>query len=395
MLLAITQGNLLPLSPSPLPFPRQASSFRAWGCSARRRSPAPFPICAASEYPTPSAPPRRLTRGFSSSSSSPPPQPDHILPDEEEMEEADIGMWIGEGNGEGRGQKKKHLSELSSWGIGGPCRYFLEASSPSQLISAVRYCRARSVPFLIVGKGSNCLFDDRGFDGCVILNRLNSTERTGPGAYRVGSGYPFNRLGVECSRDGYSGLEFAGGVPGTVGGAAFMNAGANGQETSDCIESVQISTTQGWVRVLDRDDLTFGYRRSCFQEMEDLAAILAVTFRLTPSVSALEQQRRFLERRRKSQPLGEKSAGSVFRNPHDSEMSAGQLIEKAGLKGFKLGGAKVSEVHANFFINFDGSTSRDMRGLISLVKEKVHQKFGVELHEEVRYVSYNVIERVR
>ena len=159
-----------------------------------------------------------------------------------------------------------------------------------------RHCCRHSVQILVIGKGSNCLFDDRGFNGCIILNRIDFIERVGPGAYRVGSGYPFNRLGMQCSKEGFSGLEFAGGIPGTVGGAAFMNAGANGQESADTIENVSIITMDGSHRVLNRSELAFGYRRSCFQQMEDMAAIVAVAFKLTPSVSAMEWQRTYLER---------------------------------------------------------------------------------------------------
>ncbi|EHA8590435.1 putative UDP-N-acetylenolpyruvoylglucosamine reductase-like [Cocos nucifera] len=250
------------------------------------------------------------------------------------------------------------------------------------------YCRARSIPFLIVGKGSNCLFEDRGFDGFVLLNRLDQFQAIEPGVYRVGSGYPFNRLGVRCSIEGFSGLEFAGGIPGTVGGAVFMNAGAGGQETGDVIDSVEMVTMDGEIRVLRRSDMAFGYRWSTFQQMKDLAAIVAVTFRLVPAETTRERQRAFLERRRKTQPIGERSAGSVFRNPLEIGMSAGELIELAGLKGLEIGGAKVSEVHANFFINFNGSTSADMLALINHVKERVDHMFGIELKEEIKYVPY-------
>lgn len=153
-----------------------------------------------------------------------------------------------------------------------------------------------SIHFLVIGKGSKCLFDDRGFNGCIILNRIIFIEKTGLGTYRVGSGYPFNWLGIQCPKEGFSGLEFAGGIPGTVGGAAFMNAGANGQESADTIENVSILMMDGSCRVLSRSDLALWYRRSSLQEMEDMAAIIAVTFKLTPSALAMERQRAFLER---------------------------------------------------------------------------------------------------
>ncbi|KAK9272697.1 hypothetical protein L1049_003074 [Liquidambar formosana] len=291
------------------------------------------------------------------------------------------------GNGLKFVRGKKLLRDLCTWGIGGPCNYFLQVFNQTQLVSAIRYCLEHSIQFIIIGKGSNCLFDDLGFGGCVILNRIEFLERIESGIYRVGSGFQFNRLGVQCSNEGFTGLEFAGGIPGTVGGATFMNAGANGQETADAIDSIEIVTTEGRLQTLKRSDLDFGYRSSPFQNMEDLAAIVAVTFQLNHCESARRRQQEYLERRRKSQPVGERSAGSVFRNPSNLGVSAAELIEKAGLKSFRVGGAMVSDIHANFFINSGGSTSQDMLELINLVKEKVNQKFGVQLKEEVLYVD--------
>lgn len=150
--------------------------------------------------------------------------------------------------------------------------------------------------FMILGKGSNCLFDDMGFNGCVILNRIELLEKIESGVYRVGSGYPFNRFGVMSANEGFSGLEFAAGVPGTVGGAAYMNAGANGQETAAAIDSIEIITNEGESRMLNRRELNFGYRLSPFQEMKDLASITAVTFRLKFSKTAREMQQEYLAR---------------------------------------------------------------------------------------------------
>ncbi|CAI9766926.1 unnamed protein product [Fraxinus pennsylvanica] len=361
------------------------------------------------------------------------------------------------------------LKNLSTWGIGGPCKYFVQVFEQTQLISAIRYCNEHSIRFMIIGKGSNCLFDDVGFDGCIVLNCIESLETIEPGLYRVGSGYPFNRLGMQCATEGFTGLEFAGGIPGTVGGAAYMNAGANGQETADSIDCVEIITSEGEHQMLKKSDLAFGYRSSPFQNMEDFAAITAVTFRLEFSESARRQQQEDLKRRKFTQPVGEsmetadsidcveiitsegehqmlkksdlafgyrsspfqnmedfaaitavtfrlefsesarrqqqeylkrrqftqpvgeiweRSAGSVFRNPSDSKISAAEFIERAGLKGYRIGGAMVSKKHANFFINCGGATSQEMLELIRLVKGTVFEGFGVELKEEILYVPF-------
>lgn len=241
--------------------------------------------------------------------------------------------------------------------------------------------------FMIIGKGSNCLFDDLGYDGCVILNRIEFLERIEPCRYRVGSGSQFNRLGLRSVNEGFTGLEFAGGIPGTVGGAAYMNAGANGQEIADTIDTIEIVTIEGKFQKLNRSEINFGYRSSSFQDMDDLAAIVAVTFQLKCSQSARKRQQEYLERRRISQPVREQTAGSVFRNPSNMGVSAAELIERAGLKGVQVGGAMVSSKHANFFINCGRSTSKDMLELIGLVKETVYQKFGVSLKEEIMYIN--------
>jgi UDP-N-acetylmuramate dehydrogenase len=161
-----------------------------------------------------------------------------------------------------------------------------------------RYCQNHNVPWFVVGKGSNCLFDDRGFDGCIILNRINFVEVLDSGVYRVGSGHAFNILGMLCSRDGFSGLEFASGIPGTVGGAIFMNAGADGQETADVLQSVEIVTSSGdWCTLSkEREELAYSYRTSPFQKMKHVAAIVAATFQLTPCPNARQRQKLFLDR---------------------------------------------------------------------------------------------------
>ncbi|KAL1162475.1 hypothetical protein V6Z11_A07G203100 [Gossypium hirsutum] len=264
---------------------------------------------------------------------------------------------------------KKLLKDLSTWGIGGPCNYFVQVFHQTHLLSAIRYCREFSIPCVVIGKGSNCLFDDLGFDGCVILNQIDFLERMEPGVYRAGSGFRFNHLGSLSCNEGFTGLEFAAGIPGTVGGATYMNAGANGQETANVIESIDIVTTEGNFRTLNRIDLTFGYRSSSFQDMDNLAAIVAVTFRLEHSGSAKKRQQELLKRRRATQPVNERSAGSVFRNPVNLGVSAAELIDKAGLKGCSIGGAMVSNIHANFLVNNGASTSQDMLNLIALIEQ--------------------------
>ncbi|XP_057823065.2 uncharacterized protein LOC131035390 isoform X2 [Cryptomeria japonica] len=299
---------------------------------------------------------------------------------EAQIEPEEVDLHISEG---------KLLSELSTWGIGGPAKYFVEVNSETHLLSAFRYCQKHNLRFFILGRGSNCLFDDRGFDGCIILNQIDFVEKIFPATYRVGSGYAFNQLGLQCSKDGLTGLEFGTGIPGTVGGAVYMNAGAGGQETADVLKSVEIIMVDGRRKTFRRSELIFSYRKSPFQHMQNFVAIVSATFELASLSSSRERQKLYLERRNKTQPIGERSAGCVFRNPTTTSLSAGAVIEQAGLKGVMVGGAKVSEMHANFFINVGNSTSADMCSLINIVKEQVRQKLGVDLQEEILYVPYN------
>jgi UDP-N-acetylmuramate dehydrogenase len=269
------------------------------------------------------------------------------------------------------------LSEFSTFGIGGPIRSFCEVSSVEEMEAAFRL----NLPKMIVGKGSNCLFDDRGFNGLVILNKIDfcnwsETEVT------VGSGYSFSLLGVQTARKGLSGLEFASGIPATVGGAVFMNAGANGAETCNSLKSVLYfdGVTK---HEYQRNELDFGYRISPFQKMNGV--ILSATFSLSPLPEARKSQLQIVEYRMKTQPLKEKSAGCIFRNPPNK--SAGALIDLCGLKGLVVGGAKVSEIHANFIVNSLSATAQDVKELIRLVQEKVLEQTGVYLEPEVRMID--------
>ncbi|KAG6412450.1 hypothetical protein SASPL_125129 [Salvia splendens] len=255
------------------------------------------------------------------------------------------------------GSRAPHLIRgeklLSTWRIGGcpcNCKYLVQVSDHHQLLATAM------------------------------------SKRNEPCLYRAGSGYPFNRPALQTANEGFSGLELA---AGTVGGATYMNAGANGQETADAVESVEIMTRDGEYMTLNRSELGFVYRWSSFRDMKELAAITAVTFKLKVSESAKKNQQIYLE----SQPLEETSAGSVFCNPERTDLSAAQLIERAGLKGCRVGGDVISEKHANFFINRGGATSGDMLRLMDFAKEAVWRQFGVELHEEeIKSVLQNVPE---
>lgn len=282
-------------------------------------------------------------------------------------------------------QTNRPLSDACTLGVGGPARYFIEVTSVEAMQEALVWAQENDLRYLILGKGSNCLFDDRGFDGVVILNKIAFFEDLEKGVFHVGAGYSFSLLGAQTARKGWSGLEFASGIPGSVGGAVFMNAGANGHEACEAIHSVDFVESDGTLRRYPKEKIPFAYRSSLFQTLP--GAIVGATFQLNPSDKARQKQIEIITYRKETQPYGEKSAGCIFRNPDCGH--AGALIEKSGLKGTECGGAKVSELHANFIVNTSGATSSDVLKLIDRVKEQVKQETGQELESEIRYIPFD------
>lgn len=283
-------------------------------------------------------------------------------------------------------QKKKRLRDFSTFGIGGPALYFAEAYSKEHMQEMLVFAYLNGLPIHILGKGSNTLFDDRGFNGLVILNRIDFLQQEGS-VFKVGSGFSFARLGGITARSGWEGLEFASGIPATVGGAIYMNAGAGGRQIADVLTEVAFISPKGDLLHFKKDELEFGYRFSSFQVWKG-GAIVEGSFCLSPSKKAKARQKEHLDYRLKTQPYGEKSAGCVFRNPHND--SAGRLIESAGLKGLKIGGAAISEAHANFIVNTGNASAQDVLDLIKCVKDKIFQNKGISLQEEIRYIPYDV-----
>ena len=275
----------------------------------------------------------------------------------------------------------KPLSQLSTFGIGGPARFFSEVQKIDELQTLLKYCHAQKLPFFVVGKGSNCLFDDKGFDGLVILNKITFCGFEWP-IIHVGAGYSFSLLGTQSARKGWAGLEFASGIPGSVGGAIYMNAGANGAETCETLLEVAFVNEMGECEVLKRDQIAFSYRFSAFQQRKGVIA--SAKFLLRPSEEARKKQLGIIDYRTRTQPYSDPSAGCVFRNPESH--SAGALIQQCGLKGKRIGGAEVSGLHANFIVNKGGATSQDVLELAEEVKKTVKEKTGIDLEMEVRYV---------
>ncbi|NDE82421.1 MAG: UDP-N-acetylmuramate dehydrogenase [Chlamydiia bacterium] len=266
---------------------------------------------------------------------------------------------------------------------GGLAKYYIEIATIADMQEVILFCNQSNIDYIVIGKGSNCLFDDRGFDGCVIVNKITFCQIEETEVF-VGAGYSFSLLGVQTAKRGLSGLEFASGIPASVGGAVYMNAGASHQETKDHLIQVHYVNESGALEVLDRNSLDFSYRSSTFQNQK--GAIVAARFSLSPSEVARAKQLDIIRYRTRTQPYGDKSAGCVFRNP--IEGSAGALIEHSGLKGLCLGAAQVSLLHANFIINQNDAKAEDILNLAASVQQRVKEHTGVELEMEIRCIPY-------
>ena len=281
-------------------------------------------------------------------------------------------------------ERKRSLKDLTTLGIGGPADYFITVEDIATMQEVLLFCQEQQLPYFILGKGSNLLFDDRGFAGLIIANRIQFLHKIQDDTWHVGAGYSFSLLGSQTARQGWTGLEFASGIPGSVGGAVYMNAGANGYETYQTLISVDFVTPEGeWV-CLPKEELSFSYRTSSFQTRK--GAIIGATFHLSKASEARKKQLDIIHYRKKTQPYDAQSAGCVFRNP--SCAHAGALIEQSGLKGMTIGGAQISPLHANFMINTGNASSVDILTLIQHVRQKVKSQTGFDLELEVRCVPY-------
>lgn len=276
------------------------------------------------------------------------------------------------------------LSNYCTLGIGGLARFGVEVISIAELYEAILFAQERQIPFFVLGKGSNCLFDDRGYCGLVILNKI-SFLHIQENRVHVGAGFSMPILSRRLAENNLSGYEFGCGLPATVGGGVFMNAGANTQTASDCLTRVHYMHANGAIETFEKQDLAFSYRYSSFQNMK--GAIISAEYSFINASDVSQNQKEILSYRLKTQPYDQKSAGCIFRNPL-KEVSAGQLIDQCDLKGLSVNDAKISEKHANFLLNTNSASAKDFMELIDTVKARVLQQTGIQLETEVRYVPY-------
>jgi len=270
---------------------------------------------------------------------------------------------------------------------GGNAAVFYRSRRLDDLRRVLSYAGAENIPVLVVGKGSNLLVTDRGFDGIAVrlLGEMARVEFRRPNQILdTGGGATVRMMMKTCIEHGLGGLEFLAGIPGTAGGAVVMNAGAHGRETGDAVESVQWVTPQGELEDFPARKLTFSYRKGLLPRG---VVVTKVRFRVGPEPPdvVLGRMESHLARRRRTLPRGVPSAGSVFRNPEGD--SAGRLVESAGLKGRQVGGAMISEVHANVIVNTGGATAADILSLMALARNEVRQRTGIALEPEIHVIG--------
>lgn len=276
------------------------------------------------------------------------------------------------------------LASYSTMRVGGPAAFAAFPKDGNELSALISEARENKIRYIIVGNASNILFSDRGFDGLVIFTTAMRGVQWNGTSVTAACGASLTGLSAAATKKGLSGLEFAFGIPGTVGGAVYMNAGAYGSQVSAVLTG---STYLHGTEILCRsaEEHKFGYRTSIYRSNDDI--ILSATFSLTPANAdeiAQQAENNMLSRKSK-QPLEYPNAGSVFKRPEGA--FPGALIEQAGLKGLRIGGAEISEKHANFIINKGNATADDILRLTETAQKEVFRRFGIHLETEIIYIS--------
>ncbi|TDL72628.1 UDP-N-acetylmuramate dehydrogenase [Rhodococcus qingshengii] len=287
----------------------------------------------------------------------------------------------------GKVKRNEPLSQHTTMKIGGPADLFIEPSSLENIQKVMNLIKERQLPWRAIGRGSNLLVSDKGIEGVVIrlgsgLNHLSINEST----ITVGGGHSLVSLSTLISKRGLSGLEFASGIPGSVGGAVYMNAGAHGSDISKILTRAHILFEDGSIEWLSNDEMEFTYRTSVLQKKRP-GVVLEAEFKLTMGdrTAIVSKMQKNKDYRKETQPWNFPCAGSIFRNPLPNY--AGKLIEEAGLKGFQIGGAKISEMHGNFIVNAGNATAKDVLDLIQYIKDKILHLYGIKMETEVEIIG--------
>ncbi|MEM9924102.1 MAG: UDP-N-acetylmuramate dehydrogenase [Cyanobacteria bacterium P01_D01_bin.50] len=283
---------------------------------------------------------------------------------------------------------KVSLSSYTSYRVGGPAEWYVAPRSLESLEASVEYAKEHDLSITVLGAGSNLLIGDDGIPGLVIATRhmrhANFDSETGMVTFAAGESIP--ALAWAAAERGWEGFEWAVGIPGTIGGAVVMNAGAHNSCIADILVSVEVLTTEGTLQTLSGEQLNYSYRTSVLQGSKLI--VTQATLQLQPGADPAEvtaRTKQHKKHRLATQPYHLPSCGSVFRNPKPH--SAGRLIEETGLKGFKIGQAQVAQLHANFIVNCGGATANDIFNLIRHVQHQVQDRWSIKLHPEVKMLG--------
>ena len=281
---------------------------------------------------------------------------------------------------------RERMSEHTTFRIGGEADCFIELENKEQLLKVQKYLTAIEEPFFILGNGSNILVSDEGYRGVILqIGRKMSQIRVEGSRMIAGAGALLSQVAKAALAHGITGLEFACGIPGTVGGGVVMNAGAYGGEMSQVVTEVTVTSRDGEVLLLDNESMEFGYRTSTIKNHPFV--VTEVAFELEGGDRQLIQEKMedLAARRREKQPLEYPSAGSTFKRPEG--YFAGELIMKAGLRGFQIGGARVSDKHCGFVVNTGRATAADVKDVVDEIRERVKDIFHVELQPEIVFLG--------
>ncbi len=281
-------------------------------------------------------------------------------------------------------QAQVSLAPLTAYHVGGAAQWLDQPHSVLELQQALAWAQERQIPVTVMGAGTNVLVSDRGIAGLVLNLRQLQGITWHEGTLSVGAGEALAKLALLSARRGWHGLEWAVGIPGSVGGAVFMNAGAHQWEIAQLITGVQVVDRAGQLHHLSARELNFGYRFSALQQQQDLI-VVAADLKLQPRhepQQLIQQLEAYNHHRRQTQPQGLPNCGSVFRNP--ASHAAGWLLERCQLKGYRLGGAEVAQQHANFILNYDHACAQDVWDLMKYMHDQVEEHWGIDLHAEVR-----------
>lgn len=278
------------------------------------------------------------------------------------------------------------MSSHTTFRIGGPAEVFLMPESYEQIRSALALCREEGVPYFVLGNGSNLLVSDSGYRGVIIQmdRNMGAIELKGT-EIRACAGALLSSVAAAARKASLTGFEFAGGIPGTLGGAVVMNAGAYGGEMKDVLREVTVMTKEGDIRVIPSDRLELGYRTSIIKKTGYLVLEAVISLEKGDPQAIQEKTKELASKRTEKQPLDYPSAGSTFKRPEG--YFAGKLIMDSGLRGFRVGGAQVSEKHCGFVINTGGATAKDVKELMDHVIRTVKENYNITLEPEVKFLG--------